>query len=233
MAHIPYGYRIENGKAAIEPTESSRVRELFRLYLSGRSIKAAKEEAGIPFCVKTANAMLKRTVYLGDGYYPRIISQKTFDAAAVEREKRYAYLGNHKCAPPQPAISPRTRFIITVPEAHPTDFTSIVGQEERDMHLSNSAGQEERDMHLCNSAAQEDRAMHLGNSADQEEPEEYLNNSAPPTNPAKHFKNSISPAERAAILYSMITPSASGGTSITPEDRALMRKEMRRRTICQ
>ena len=35
MRHIPYGYRIENGRAAIDETQAATVRELFQNYISG------------------------------------------------------------------------------------------------------------------------------------------------------------------------------------------------------
>lgn len=39
VEHIPYGYRIENGKAVVDETAAGQVRQLFENYLSGDSLK--------------------------------------------------------------------------------------------------------------------------------------------------------------------------------------------------
>lgn len=41
MGHIPYGYRIEYGKAVVDEIASERVKELFSGYLAGLSLKDA------------------------------------------------------------------------------------------------------------------------------------------------------------------------------------------------
>lgn len=123
MAHIPYGYRIENGRAVTCMPEAGQVQELFRLYLSGLSIRAAKEMAGIPVCVRTANKMLKRETYLGDEYYPAIIEPDIFHEAEVERAARCAKLGNHKTSRPQPAVPVRTQFGVSSSSCTRDDLT--------------------------------------------------------------------------------------------------------------
>ena len=35
MGHMPYGYRIENGKAAVDDIAAEQVKELFSGYLAG------------------------------------------------------------------------------------------------------------------------------------------------------------------------------------------------------
>ena len=46
MSHIPYGYRIENGKAVIDEKAAEQVRTLFNAYLSGDSMHTAAGKAG-------------------------------------------------------------------------------------------------------------------------------------------------------------------------------------------
>ena len=47
MRHIPYGYRIENGRAAIDETQAATVRELFQNYISGMALMPAAEKVGL------------------------------------------------------------------------------------------------------------------------------------------------------------------------------------------
>ena len=84
MEHIPYGYRIENGKAAVDETAAEQVRRLFENYLSGDSLKKAAENAGITGNHGTIKLMLLNRRYLGDDFYPPIISEEMFNAAAEE-----------------------------------------------------------------------------------------------------------------------------------------------------
>ena len=88
MEHIPYGYRIENGKAVIDETAAGRVRQLFENYLSGDSLKKAAENAGITGNHSTIKLMLQNCRYQGDEFYPPIISEEMFNAAAGELQNR-------------------------------------------------------------------------------------------------------------------------------------------------
>ena len=45
MGHTPYGSRIENGNAVIEPKEAEAVVKMCEGYLGGLSLKAAAEIA--------------------------------------------------------------------------------------------------------------------------------------------------------------------------------------------
>lgn len=47
MRHIPYGYRIENCRAAIDETQAATVRELFQNYISGMALMPAAEKVGL------------------------------------------------------------------------------------------------------------------------------------------------------------------------------------------
>ena len=46
MRHIPYGYRIENGRAVIDGEQAVTVREFFQNYISGMALMPAAENAG-------------------------------------------------------------------------------------------------------------------------------------------------------------------------------------------
>lgn len=126
MAHIPYGYRIRNGKAVIHDEEAARVRHFFELYLSGLSIESARQAAGIFLSIWTANQILKRKVYLGDTYYPQIIDKTTFQKAAKERACRYRRTNRHKTSPFKEAFPVRTRFRLDLPEYFPGGVSSYI-----------------------------------------------------------------------------------------------------------
>ena len=76
MSHIPYGYRIENGKAVIDEKAAEQVRTLFDAYLSGDSMNTAAGKAGIKSFHAGIGRMLCSARYLGDGFYPAIIDRR-------------------------------------------------------------------------------------------------------------------------------------------------------------
>ena len=106
-AHIPYGYRIENGKAVVDEIQAEQVGEFFKEYIAGKSLKAAAETVGLKVFHGSAGRMLRNTHYLGDDYYPAIIDRALFDKAEEERQSRATQLGRvreltHKESPVVP-----------------------------------------------------------------------------------------------------------------------------------
>lgn len=95
MEHIPYGYRIENGVTVIDERAAEQVQRMFDNYLNGDSLIKAAENAGIKGNHGSIKLMLQNRRYLGDGFYPPIISEETFNAAAEERENRAERLGRN------------------------------------------------------------------------------------------------------------------------------------------
>lgn len=93
MRHIPYGYRIENGRAVIDETQAATVREFFQNYISGMALMPAAEKAGLKLYHGSAGRMLRNKKYLGDDYYPAIIDKETFDKAEEVRMSRAKALG--------------------------------------------------------------------------------------------------------------------------------------------
>lgn len=93
MSHVPYGYKVENGKAVIDEEKAEQVRKLYKGYLSGLAYMPAAEAAGLKLYHTGAKKMMQNKYYLGDDYYPAIIDNETFDAAEVERVKRQTKLG--------------------------------------------------------------------------------------------------------------------------------------------
>ena len=93
MRHIPYGYRIENGRAVIDEAQDATVREFFQNYISGMALMPAAEKAGLKLYHGSAGRMLRNKKYLGDDYYPAIIYKETFDRAEEIRMGRAKALG--------------------------------------------------------------------------------------------------------------------------------------------
>lgn len=92
-AHIPYGYRIKDGKAVVDEVQAEQVRTFFKEYISGKALMVAAETVGLKLFHGSAGRMLRNTHYLGDEYYPAIIDQELFDKAEEERQSRASQLG--------------------------------------------------------------------------------------------------------------------------------------------
>ena len=83
-----YGYKIINGKAVIDEQEAGAIVSIFNGYLSGLSMKAAAENAGVPMPHGSVKRILSQDIYTGTDYYPAIISRETFEAVQEERKRR-------------------------------------------------------------------------------------------------------------------------------------------------
>lgn len=110
MGHTPFGYRIENGKAVIDDTAAEQIRTLFRVYLSGDSLKTASQKAVIETSHASTGRMLRNQRYLGDEYYPAIIEPDMFAAAQEERIRRAEKLGRFREPKKEKEISFPTSF---------------------------------------------------------------------------------------------------------------------------
>ena len=97
-----YGYRIENGIAVIDEQEAAVIIGIFNGYLSGMSLTAAAENAGQPMVHSRVKNIIKRTCYVGDDFYPAIVSKQTFARANAEviRRADKHYRGSRRTAPP-------------------------------------------------------------------------------------------------------------------------------------
>ena len=93
QGHLPYGYRIEDGMAVIDEVQAAQVRGIFEAYLSGKGYVDAARSVGLEMYHSSVKRMLQTRHYLGDDFYPAIISQETFDAAEAERLRRIEYWG--------------------------------------------------------------------------------------------------------------------------------------------
>lgn len=103
MSHIPFGYTIQNGRAVINEEEAVKIKKLFEVYLSGLSLSEAAQKVGIKRYHTSVARMLADKRYVGDKFYPPIISRDIFEKAQLERRKRaeafgriYEHKGNEK-----------------------------------------------------------------------------------------------------------------------------------------
>ena len=131
MEHIPYGYRIENGKAAVDETAAEQVRSLFENYLSGDSLKKAAENAGITGNHGTIKLMLQNRRYPGDKFYPPIISDEMFNAAAEELQNRAERLGRNGHVRKERSVNVPVRFTFISAADHPKPRMGICGYLRR------------------------------------------------------------------------------------------------------
>ena len=111
MGHIPYGYRIENGTVVIDKTAAEQVQRMFADYLNGASLTRAAENAGIRASHGSVKLMLRNRRYLGDGFYPQIISEETFNAVAEERESRAERIGRNGYTRQERSMNVPMRFL--------------------------------------------------------------------------------------------------------------------------
>ncbi|WP_049753994.1 hypothetical protein [Heliomicrobium modesticaldum] len=70
----------------MDPDEAQRVWAFFEDYLKGTSQQEAARRNGIHSAQATLGKMLRDSKYLGDGFYPPVISQEIYDWAQEERK---------------------------------------------------------------------------------------------------------------------------------------------------
>ena len=113
MAHIPYGYRIVNGKAVVDEEQADAVRKLFDGYIAGLGLKPAAENAGLDIFHGSAGRTLRNKHYLGDEYYTAIIDRERFDKAEEIRISRATSLGRIRELQTVAKPAADTRFILS------------------------------------------------------------------------------------------------------------------------
>lgn len=112
MAHIPYGYKIVNGKAEVDEEQAEQVIKLFDGYIAGVGLKPAAENAGLDIYHGSAGRILRNTHYLGDEYYPAIIGRERFDKAEEIRISKASSLGRVRELKTAPKPIAETRFTL-------------------------------------------------------------------------------------------------------------------------
>lgn len=96
MQHTPYGYKIVDGKAAIDEEAAAAVRKICENYLNGMSFIAAAADVGLTMSHCGVKRMIQNKRYLGDSFYPAIITDETAQRIEEERLRREKALGRDK-----------------------------------------------------------------------------------------------------------------------------------------
>ena len=91
IRNIPFGYMMRGGIYLAEPTESEAVRQIFRMYLNGMSLKSIAAEMTVPYNAdkllwnkNMISRILENKRYMGDDTYPQIIEQTIFEHAKAK-----------------------------------------------------------------------------------------------------------------------------------------------------
>lgn len=90
MKHTPYGYDIVGGAAVINEEQAAAIRQTCENYLSGMSMTQAARTVGINMNHSGVKRLMLNPRYLGDDFYPAILSVETHQAVERERQRREA-----------------------------------------------------------------------------------------------------------------------------------------------
>lgn len=105
--YIPYGYTVRNGRTIIEHTEADIVKEIFKEYINGASLKEIADsltERRIPYTEKTDvwdKARIARIIdnarYIGTEEYDAIVDEDTFEVAVKTKIARQTSVVRKEC----------------------------------------------------------------------------------------------------------------------------------------
>lgn len=90
MKHTPYGYDIIGGMAVINEEKAAAIRQTCKNYLSGMSMTQAARAAGINMNHSGVKRLILNPRYLGDDFYPAILTPEIAQAVEAERQRRDA-----------------------------------------------------------------------------------------------------------------------------------------------
>ncbi len=113
-----YGYKIIDGKAVIDETEAGAIRAIFNGYISSMSLRDAAIHAGKPMVHSMVKRVIRNICYIGDDFYPAIVSRQTFTKANAELIRRAEKHGSKKWLQPPPI---HTEFFLSEPIEHYDD----------------------------------------------------------------------------------------------------------------
>ena len=95
MRHTPYGYDTVDGKAVVNEEKAEQIRKICENYLGGMSFMAAAEDVGLSMSHCRVKRMIQNERYLGDEFYPAILTRETADQIEKERIRREKMLGRN------------------------------------------------------------------------------------------------------------------------------------------
>lgn len=93
MVHTPYGYKIVGGKAVIDEEQAANIRKICEEYLAGKSLLKAASSTGLSLSHTQVKRLIQNPRYLGDEFYPAILSKEIAQNIETERARREKALG--------------------------------------------------------------------------------------------------------------------------------------------
>lgn len=90
MKHTPYGYDIVGGAALINKEQADAIRQTCENYLSGMSMTQAAKDVGLEMKHSGVKRLMQNPRYLGDDFYPAILTPEIVRAVEAERLRRDA-----------------------------------------------------------------------------------------------------------------------------------------------
>nr|DAZ32590.1 MAG TPA: integrase [Caudoviricetes sp.] len=90
MKHTPYGYDIVGGTAVINEEQAAAIRQTCENYLSGMSMTQAARTVGINMNHSGVKRLMLNPRYLGDDFYPAILTPEIAQSVEAERQRRDA-----------------------------------------------------------------------------------------------------------------------------------------------
>ena len=96
MEHTPYGYDIIGGKAVVNEKQAADIRQICENYLSGMSFINAAAAVGLTMSHCGVKRLIQNPRYLGDDFYPAIITKETAEQVEAERIRREKALGRDR-----------------------------------------------------------------------------------------------------------------------------------------
>ncbi len=110
MEHTPYGYLINDGRAVIVEEQATNIRQICENYLAGMSFKKAAAAVGLNMSHCGVKQLMLNKRYLGNSFYPAILTEETVQKVEEERIRRETALGRER---PKGKSGVSTRIIYT------------------------------------------------------------------------------------------------------------------------
>lgn len=93
MKHTPYGYTIIDGNAVVNDKEAKIVQKICNNYISGMSLVASAKSVGLQMEHTGVKKLMLNKRYLGDEFYPAILTGEIMKKVEEERTHREKVLG--------------------------------------------------------------------------------------------------------------------------------------------
>lgn len=110
MKHTPYGYDIVGGAAVINEKQAANLRKLCENYLSGMSFVQAAKDVGLEMKHSGVKRLMQNPRYLGDDFYPAILTAEIAQAVEAERQRRDALYQGERYTQEEVQIAIPTSF---------------------------------------------------------------------------------------------------------------------------